>query len=120
MKPWLAALCASGMGLLWAGSFLAYAYAFKAIGALQLTPTYFWKLAWSTPFIPGLVLSLGVSFLRMWLFGQVGPQRTWFLEPVINVAGTLVEIGVLRESMRGSQWAGAIAVTAGMFLLVRR
>ena len=120
MKPWLSALCASGMGLLWAGSFLAYAYAFKLIGPLRLAPDYFWKLAWATPFILGLVLSLGVSFLRMWLFGQVGAQRTWFLEPVINLVGTLVIVSVLREGMKGTQWAGAAAVTLGMFLLMRR
>jgi len=120
MKPWLAALCASGMGLLWAGSFLAYTYAFKWIGPLRLAPDYFWKLVWATPFVPGLCLSLGVSILRMWLFGQLGAQRTWFLEPVINLVGTLVIVSVLREGMKPAQWAGAVAVTLGMFLLVRK
>ena len=120
MRPWLSAFCASGMGLLWAGSFLAYAKAFHLIGPLKLTPDYFWKLAWTTPFILGLALALIASLLRMWLFGQVGAQRTWFLEPVILVSGTLVVVAVLRESMKSSQWLGAAAVTIGMFLLLRR
>ena len=117
---WLAPALAFGMGLLWAGSFLLYTVAFQKLGMLQLNPNYLFRLAFGTPFMAGLLLSLAISLLRMWLFGIVGAQRTWFLEPVINLGATLVVVAVLREGMKPSQWLGASLIMSGMFFLVRK
>lgn len=119
-NSWLPPIIAISMGLLWAGSFMAYTLAFRWIGPLQLTPRYLIELAFLTPFIPGLVLSLVVSLLRMWLFGFLGPQRTWFLEPVIFAAGSVAVVGMLREGLRYHQWVGVGLVLSGMLLIVRK
>ena len=116
----LVALIASMMGLLWAGSFLAFTKAFHLLGSPTVSLPYWWKLALTTPFIPGLALAFAASVLRMWLFGQVGAQRTWFLEPVALMVSTLVILSVLREEMKPGQWLGVLAVTLGMLLLLRK
>ena len=120
MNYWLAGIVASFMGVMWAGSFLAYTRAYQLIGPLQPSIEYLWKLASSTPFIPGLAISFIVSLLRMWLFGQVGAQRTWFLEPVILTMATFVVIYGLKEHVKPTQWLGAAIVLAGMLLVLRK
>lgn len=120
MNYWLASSIAAMMGILWAGSFLAYAKAFHMIGSPAITLPYFAKLALTTPFVAGLVLGGIATLLRMWLFGQVGAQRTWFMEPVIFMVSTLVVVSILREGMKPPQWIGALVVTLGMFLLLRK
>ena len=119
-SQWAAPLLAGFMGILWAGSFLAYTMAFRRFGALQFTPGYLLGLATFWPFLGGLALSLFVSLLRMWVFGLVGPQRTWFLEPVINLSATILVVVVLREALKPAQWFGAGLITMGLFLLVRK
>ena len=120
MKYWFAAIIACFMGMMWAGSFLAYNRAYQLIGPLHPSIQYLWKLATSTPFIPGLAISLVVSLLRMWLFGQVGTQRTWFLEPVILTMATFVVMYGLKEHVKPTQWLGAAIVLCGMLLVMRK
>lgn len=120
MNPWLAPIVVVAWGLLWGGAFLSYTKAFHLVGPPIFSLPYLSRLAFTTPFFPGLGLALIASFLRMWFFGQVGPQRTWFLEPVAFMVSTLVVVSVLREGMRPIQWLGAVGVTLGMFLLLRK
>jgi drug/metabolite transporter (DMT)-like permease len=120
MNFWLIPSLCIAWGILWAMAFLSYTKAFHLVGSPTLSLSYFFRLAFTTPFFLGLGLAVLGSFLRMWLFGQLGPQRTWFLEPVAFMVSSLVLVSVLREGMRPIQWVGALGVTLGMFLLLRK
>lgn len=120
MNPWYVPPLTVAWGCIWAGAFLIYTKSFHLIGSPTLSMSYFIKLAFSTPFLFGLCLAVAGSFLRMWLFGQLGPQRTWFLEPVAFMVSSLILVSVLREGMRPIQWVGALGVILGMFLLLKK
>jgi len=107
-------------GVLNTGAFLSYVMAYHKGGSPALEVAYALRLVWQPWLVIGFLLSLSAIIIRMWVFAEIGGQRTWFVSSFGVLVNTAMVAMVLKDTMAPVQWLGGGLIMVGSVLAATR